>query len=79
MFHTLGSRLTSQILSTGHGYCHVFLEKTLNFHSANLYPAVYTDTGELLRKPDKIYKLGWTSFLSKWCKSAVTYFVWTPE
>ena len=40
--------------SPGWGHCVVFLDKTLDSHSASLHPGVLMDTGELWGEPNKL-------------------------
>ena len=40
--------------SPGRGHCVVFLDKTLNSHSASLHTGVSMGTGKLLGKPNKL-------------------------
>ena len=63
MVSALDSRASGRGSSPSRGHCVVFLGKTLNSHSASLYPGVYMGTGKLLGKPDKlrVSDLRWTS------------------
>ena len=64
---TLDSGASAPGSSRGWGHCVVFSGKTLNSHSASLYPGVSMGTDKLLRKPNKLLgsHLRWTSTPSR--------------
>ena len=77
MLGELVSKSSGRGRSPGQGHCVVFLGKTLNSHSASLYPGVKTGTSELLDKLNKLQgsDLQWSSIPSRGSRNNPSHFM----